>query len=486
MKLNKKGFAPMSLLLAFVALAVSVILTLPRNNNYADIPMMKATKTTLSDYERVKLQAGQEFRIIGVDKSYSKRDKKTQIMLLVQTDKGERDLFNPDLISDEELQSILPSLKKSEFSNSPAIFCRKTISRKAIDAIPLGISLEEMDAILVPTDRVVTEDGVQKAIYFRMEVFDKASGKFYRPTMKFKDGAYCGCDLETYRKTHLNAWLLKFLPGTQWVYDHNLFNLEFQKKAFGKLKVESDDEGKVVIDASSGFFAKLLALVILLVLVVVIFGYYVLIPLLPAYMFYGLLTFPPLFKLFNRTLTNIIVIALVVLCYYYCWLTFMPYMSFFLMPCIMVPAAMYGIGFLMSDDICRKCKYMNTKVLDHSEVLGERITSRKESGNRRKIGSRQVGTRHTWKETKEITTDRNTNQVVGEHTTKSDHKYFKDYEDTYETDRYNCVYLVKTVKYYYRCEECGNITSWIHDEWELQSKDFVGTTTSTQARSEEY
>ncbi len=154
----------MSLLLAFVALAVSVILTLPRNNNYADIPMMKATKTTLSDYERVKLQAGQEFRIIGVDKSYSKRDKKTQLMLLVQTDKGERDLFNPDLISDEEFRAILPSLKRSEFSNSPAIFCRKTISRKAIDAIPLGISLEEMDAILVPTDRVVTEDGVQKAI----------------------------------------------------------------------------------------------------------------------------------------------------------------------------------------------------------------------------------------------------------------------------------------------------------------------------------
>ena len=90
MRLNKKGFAPWSLLIAVAAVAVFVLLTIPGTNEYADVPPMKATSAAVSDNGKVKLKAGEEFKILGVDKTNSNRDGGTKIMLLVQTSKGER------------------------------------------------------------------------------------------------------------------------------------------------------------------------------------------------------------------------------------------------------------------------------------------------------------------------------------------------------------------------------------------------------------
>lgn len=480
MKLNSKGFSLFSLLIAIGAVVVCYLLTLPRHNDFADIPAMKATRTVDSDHERMKVRAGEEFRVVAIHKAYSERDKKQTMMILVQNARGERDWYNRDLISEEEYQEMLPLLTDYSYSETPALFCRKTVSKEALEAIPMGISVEEMDKRLVPTDRVVTEDGFLRAEYDRMEVFDKESGKFYKPAMKFKDGEYCGFELETYRKTHLNAWLLKFLPGTKWVYDHNLFNAGFAKKAFGKMSLKESKS----VTMRDNFFLWLMLMAAAILFLVVIFAFYAFIPLVLAYFFYGLLFFPPIFKLFNSKLTDIIVVLLAIVGYYYCWLTFMPYMSFFLMPCIMVPAAIYGVERLRKDEICNKCKYMNTIVFDHDELLGEKLTSCKETGRRRKVDSRKVGSHETWKETTTTTTNARTHEVLSQYTSKSDLKRYNDYEDTYETDRYNCVYLVKTIKTYYRCTECGNITHWIHDEWTLQSKEYADTRVTTSNRSE--
>ena len=478
MRLNKKGFAPWSLLIAVAAVAVFVLLTIPGTNEYADVPPMKATSAAVSDNGKVKLKAGEEFKILGVDKTNSNRDGGTRIMLLVQTSKGERALFNPDLISDEKMQEILPAVKKHDFSNSPALFCRKTITRKAVDAIPLGISLEQMDSILVPTDRAVMEDGFLKAEYLRMEVFDKGSGRFYKPVMKFQNGEYCGCELVPYRKTHLNAWLLKILPGAEWVYDHNVFNIDFQKKAFGKLALKDAKE----VTLKDNFFEYIMVLAVAILLLVIVFAFYVFIPMLPAYTFYGLMLFPPLFKPFSEKMLSIVVTVLAVLGYYYCWLTFMPYMSFFIMPFLMYPAATLAIEPLLGDALCSKCRYMNYDVLDHTEFLGEHYTNRVED-KRRKVGSRKVATRQTWKETTTTTKNSVSGQILNQYTNKSDVKNYTDYEDTYRTDSYACKYLVKSYRDYYRCEVCGTITYSDRDEWELVSKDHIGTSTSTSNRT---
>lgn len=484
MRLNNKGFALKSFFIAIGALLLCALLIIPRNNDYADIPPMKAAKAATSDDGKVRIRLGEEFSILGVDKAYSTRDKKNnQLMLLVQNSRGERDFFNPDLISEEQLQDILPALKHNEYSNAPAIFCRKTVTKKTVDAIPLGITIAEMDDIFVPTEKIITEEGFQTAKYPRMEVFDKETGKFFTPCMKFKDGKYCGCDYKEPFRKHMNPWLLKFLPGTDWVYDHNIFNAGAQKKAFGRLWIRTDDDGKVVINNDSNFLVSLMGIAIIVLMFVVIFGFYAFIPMLPACIFYGLLLFPPLFKPFSRTLVNIILWGLTIVSYYYCWLTFMPYMSFFIMPVLMIPAALFMMDKLTMDDICSKCRYMNTDVFDHRELLREYDTEMDES-NTKKIGSRVTGKRETWNETTHTTKNAYSGQVLNQYTTKSNVKKFIDYEDTYKTDNYHRKYHVKVWKNYYKCEVCGNITVWINEDWQMLSSTYLGSDTSTSKRTE--
>lgn len=475
MRLNDSGFAQWSLMAAIGMIVIGVILTLPRNNDYPDIPPMKAAQKSVSDTKKVEVRAGENILILGAQKNSSKK----QVMLLVQNSKGERDFFSPDVITEKEYQKLIPLLKHSAFSNSPSIFCRKTITRNAIEAIPLGISLFQMDSILVPTNKVLMENGVLKAKYLRMEVFDKKSGKFYMPVMSFSGGKYTGCELISYRKTHMNAWLLKFLPGTDWTYDHNIFNKLYQTKAFGALNTKD----AVHVTFKKNFLVALMLLVIAVMLVVVIFAFYAVIPLAPAYTFYGLLLFPPLFKPFDRTFTSIVIIMLTVVCYYYTWLTFMPYMSFFLMPFILIPTALGGVSMLLADDICKKCRYMNTYGVDHEDFLGEHIEKKRES-SRKRIDRRKVGSGSRWDETTHQTVNRNTGRVIDEYKTKSNIRNYNIYENTYQTDNFICTYNVKSFKVYEKCQDCGNIRTYTRNEWELIDKEYNGSSISV-SRTEE-
>lgn len=55
MKLNSKGFAPWSLLIAAgVVVLTTIVLVLPRSNEYADIAPMKASRRTLSDSDVIR------------------------------------------------------------------------------------------------------------------------------------------------------------------------------------------------------------------------------------------------------------------------------------------------------------------------------------------------------------------------------------------------------------------------------------------------
>ena len=364
MVLNKKGFAPWALIIAIGAAIIFSVLCMIGTNEYADIPETQAVQTVKSDHEYFTVKKGETVRILGAEyvrPQAAKSSDSEEVMLLIQTAKGERDLISNSIIPDELFQEILSELKKHAFSQSPGLFCRKTMTKAALDNIPLGISIEAMDSLLAPTRKAVMEDGVLKANYSKIQVFDKETGRFYELYAKFKDGGYCGSELHE-QKTHGNAWLLKFLPGANWTYDHNIFNGMFSKKHFNSASFKPTTEIK-------GFLGKLMGFAIVAVLFVIIFGFYAFIPLLPAYTFYGLLLFPPLFKPFDRTLTSIVVIVLTILGYYYVWLTFMPYMSFFLMPIIMVPAAFFGVAPLLSDDICKKCRYMETTCHHHSNLL---------------------------------------------------------------------------------------------------------------------
>lgn len=426
MRLNNKGFAQWSLLAAIGMMIIGILLTIPRHNNYPDIAPIKVSKAAVSDSKKVNVKAGEEILILGAEMGYSSRDSKKQLMFLVQNAKGERDMFNYDIVSDEQVAELLPALKHSEFANAPYIFCRKTITRNAIDSIPMGITVFQMDSILVPTDKAVMEDGVLKVTYKRMEVFDKSTGKFFRPIMKFKDGKYIGCELTTYRKTHMNAWLLSFLPGTNWVYDHNIYNQLFQCKAFGKL---STKEGKE-ITFKENFFVALMLIVVVFFLFAIIIAFFAFFPLVPSYTFYGLLYFPPIYRPFGRTLTDIIVITLAVLSYYYTWLALMPYMSFFIMPMIFIQAAYVTMDYILDDDICPKCHLMNTYEYDHKDLLSQTFESRHETGS------------------KEWTS-----------------------HDRYQIKNYESHYAVQLYRYYHVCEHCGHIRTFEHTEDELLSKD---------------
>lgn len=477
MRLNSKGNAPWCLAAAIVALGICYLTTVLRSNEYADIPAMKASKSFVSDeYDAVKIKAGEEFRILGADWKRSERDVMDTTMLLVQNVRGERTYFNPDILSEEQMAEIKPALKHKAFANKPAFFNRKTMTRAAVDSIPLGLSIEQIDSIFVPIDKIVTEDGVLKARYLRMDVFDKETGQFYIPYMLFKDGKYSGCELTETRKKHMNLWLMKILPGASWVYDHNVFNLMAQKKAFGKLW-----ESPMEIE---GFFGKLMGLAVVLLIAIVIFAFYAFVPAIPAYLFYGILLFPPIFKLFNRTVTSVIVLLLAIPCYYYCWVAFMPYLPFFVMPCILLPAAFVAIGVLLSDTICAKCRYMETIVFDHRDLLQEYDIEKDESSTQ-KIDSQVTARRKKWDDVTHTTRNAATGQVLNSYTTQENVRHETDYLDTYRTRYYHNKYHIKEFQNYYRCEVCGNITTDFSNERKLVSSELTGSKISTSSRTEQ-
>lgn len=482
MRLNSKGFAPAAMAIALGAAVLSFVLLICRTNEYADISEVKIVQTTKSDYNRFTVRKGEIVKILGAEFVVPQEHKKGEdgcVMLLVQTAKGERDLISQDIIPEEMFQEILPELKKHTYA-FPGLFCRKTMTKAALDSIPLGISIEAMDSLLYPTKMAYIENGLLKADYSKMQIFDKSTGKFSSLYVFFKNGKYVSNELHEQR-THMNAWLLKFLPGIDWVYDHNILNYGFSKKAFGRSQLK---KRAVIATFGDGHFLRnLMALVLLVVFFVVIFGFNVFIPMLPAYTFYGLLTFPPVFKAFNRTLTDIVVIGLTVLSYYYIWLTYMPYMSFFFMPILMIPAAMVAIRPLLDrDDICDRCKYMNTSAFDHEELLGEYDTERDESSTS-KVGSRITGRRQTWDNITHTTKNAYSGRIISQYTNKTNIKNYTDYEDTYKTDQYHRKYHIKVYKDYYKCEVCGTIITFERKDSTLLSSQHLGSHTHTTSRT---
>ncbi len=468
MGLNSKGKAPFSLLVAVIAVGICYLLTVFRSNDYADIPVMKASKNAVADSEEsVRIKAGEEFSILGSKWMRSDRDGKDQLMLLAQNSVGERAFFNPDLISEEQLREIMPILGKKSYDDAPAFFNRKTITKEMFDSIPSGLSIAQIDSIFVPARKIVTEDGFQVAKYQRMDVFDKKTGMFYVPSMRFKDGKYCGNDLTEIRKKHMNAWLLRILPGTNFVYGHNVFNPMFQKKAFGKLH-----EDPIEI---KGFFGKLMGIAIFFFIAIAILVFYAFVPAIPAYVFYGLLLFPPLFKPFNRTLTSIMVVVLTVLGCYYCWLAFMPYLSFFLMPLLFVPAAIFAVNPLFDDDICEKCRYMNTVSTGVTEQIGEYDSERIETEETIE-DSVLTDTGKAWDEV-----TRTINGV--KHVSNENVRYYKVFEDTCRIDKFNCRYRVKKYRNYCKCGVCGRVISYKDSEVpKLVSKEYLDSDTVTKTR----
>lgn len=485
MRLNNKGFAPAALAFAVGAAVLSFILLKCRTNEYANIPETKAVKTAKSNYDHFTVKKGETVKILGAEFVVSRVHEKGEgrsVMLLVQTAKGERDLISKDIIPEEMFQEILPELKKHTYATTPGLFCRKTMTKAALDSIPLGISIEAMDSLLYPTKKAYIENGMLKADYRKMQIFDKSTGKFSSLYVNFKDGRYVSNELPE-QGAHMNAWLLKFLPGTNWVYDHNILNYGFSKKAFGRSQLK---DGVTVAKFGDGHFLRnLMGLALLVLFFVVIFGFNVFIPMLPAYTFYGLLTFPPLFKPFDRILTDIFVFVLTALAYYYIWLTYMPYMSFFIMPVLLIPAAMFAISPLLDDDICDRCRYMNTYEFDHEEFLREYDTERDES-NTSKVGSRITGRRQTWDNVTHTTKNAYTGQVVSQYTNKENIKNFTDYEDTYQTDSYHRKYHVKVYRDYYKCEVCGTIRTRERKESKLISSQYLGSSTHTTSRTEQH
>lgn len=148
----------------------------------------------------------------------------------------------------------------------------------------------------------------------------------------------------------------------------------------------------------------------------------------------------------------------------------------------MIPAAKSAIIPLLSDEICDKCRYMNTLNFDHRELSGEYDTE-KDVDSTRKIGSRVTGKRQTWDETTHTTKDAYTGNIVNQYKTKDNVKNYTDYEDTYQTDTYHQKFHVKQYINYFKCEVCGNVTTMTDSERDLLSSKLVGRHRSTGTRT---
>ena len=445
---NTGGFCFLAFL---IGLAATVLIWFtcfaPGTNKYPDIPELKAAETVASYDEVFTVKKGETIKVIGAHLYKPKKSEKKapkEIFLLTFNSKGERDFVHHSVLSPEQLEEILPKLRKSDhrFGSETAIFYRKTMTLKAFNAIEDGSTVEDVEQIFISRPKMVYENGTVNCEYRHMQIFDRESGKFFVPVMKYKDGKLCERELETFYKTHMNAWLLKFLPGADWVYDHNIYNSLSSKKNFGHFNSKKTENGKGV-NSGDGFFAAILALAMALVIFLVIFAVRLTVPVVPVYLVSGLFILPPVAKLARKGSSfAILMTILAFLCYYYTWLAAMPYISFWITLPALAGVGYWAVSQLLADSICEECGFMNTYVFDHEDYIGTRKEVRKE-------------------ERKNYTDRQNFKYNVSELYSDGSVKNHKEdgHVDFYRNDVYNVTYEIKEYMQYYRCKRCGNIHS---------------------------
>lgn len=468
MNLNLNGNCQKSFFIALAFVVVTILaLFLPRTREFADIPEMTAAQSVTSENEILEIRKGETIRIIGAKKllpnKHEKGDKEKKLMLSVQNAKGERDfVLASDVITAQELEEIMPELLTHEFSNSHGAFNRRTMTSEKFDSIQIGTPLERVERILYPEEKLKTVDGVLTGKYDKADVFVAKTGQFYVPVLQFKDGRVSDIKLESVYKTHQNAWLLKTLPGQRWIIDHNVFNLMSQKKCFGRM-----ERTLFKIDMNANLVTTILGYVIVIILLVLLFAFYLVMPVLPAMLIYGIFIFPHVVKLFNNLTIRIFLGLILLISTYYVWVAYMAYAAWW----ITLPAFGLIIEYMFNnvfcDRLCGKCKFMNTAILDHEELYKEYDTTRRIEESKT-LSERTNVTRYSTQVTETMAYGQTSSY-------EKDIRYVTKTKRDYRNYQYDVTYHVKEYIQYFKCFNCGHITMGLRTESQIINKEYKGS-----------
>lgn len=473
---NLKGSAIITLAIGLVAAAFTYfVFFISGTNDYADIPAVKAAASAKSYEEVFTVSKGETLRIIGCAKlkekvkNNSKGKPEEVLHLLVFNSRGERDFVPVDVVTPEQLEEMMPELSKHCHapSNGSNLFNRITLTKAQYEKMVEDATVEDIEQVLVSPVKIKTEKGKLSCLYYRAEVFDKSTGRFYNPKVSFsRDGKVLGSELVESGKTHWNAWLLKFLPGTEWIYSHNIYNHLSAKKNFSKLSSGPFSGQKIHLN-DWGFFGTVLGIALIILIFAVIFGLYCFTPVIPAYLINGLFVLPFVAKPLRADfIRSILIIASAAVCVYFTWLAAMPYMTYLITLPALAGAAVFALSFTMDDDVCSKCGFFNTYVFDHDEYIGEHQETRKSSE------SHCTGSTSFKYKTYDEYSDGS----------KRNWQTHTGYQDEYRNDVYDVTYNVKEYKEYYICTKCGNIRTRIRRDETAIDKRYLSSYGSSQTR----
>ncbi len=188
-----------------------------------------------------------------------------------------------------------------------------------------------------------------------LKVFDPATGTFFLPIMKYgKDGSCLGYDKKTY-KTHYNAWLLKWLPGADWVFEQPWMTVVLNESMH-----QSDDmQTKGTITGTWGTIIGIVTICVLAILFIIWIGSWgIVVPLILN----GLMGFRYIYYIFNNTILGFVIVLLTLAWAYICTILMLSYTYWFVyIPVILVTEVwMLRITYGLLSVRCSKCGRLHT------------------------------------------------------------------------------------------------------------------------------
>lgn len=302
------------------------------------------------------------------------------------------------------------------------------------------------------------------------KVFSRGDGSFFRPTLKFAhDGKYL--DWEWYEfSNHYNSWLLKWLPGAEWVFAQPWMTAVLNETMF-----KSEKLSKRTLLNAHGILGTILALLIMipigLLFCVWLGSWGLVVPLLLI----GLIRFRWLYLPFNNFSLRIFIVILSLAWAYICAILMLGYTWWY----VYLPIAAYLL-YRVYDDLldpvifsrCSKCGRLDSIKLISQELVKEEEMWVDESRFDKQLNS--------WKEEyetydKEIVTTRTMQGNVEVNRRTDEYKRnVKKHVVDHGTKQYNdfmVKYLYKLFRLTLECEACKDLTyDWHTTATKLEEK----------------
>lgn len=326
---------------------------------------------------------------------------------------------------------------------------------KKFTELYLNTPLKDLDQVGKPAKSIIMVNDTLNAA-MPLSVFDPETGYFFAPTLYYNNAGECiGYHKSLDHFTHHNKWLLKLLPGAEWVYNQSWLTWAMSEPMFESswLKkynlIESDSTiSKILVAIPVIIILGLLfliwlgslGLVIPLILIGLVHFRHVYYPLSNTVLFFFIL-------LLSLAWAYIVSILMFSYTYWYLYLPLAVFLLHYIISNILIP---------LLDDRCRKCKRIGTIDIIATELMKEWDTDWIEESELRMKVKTSVEKFKTWDEEVRTTIVKQGNIEISRRsdTTKKNVQEHRIEHGYNIYDQYMVKYHVQLFRQTHQCRKC--------------------------------